>query len=217
MGIIDQKRQLIKKHSNVVKFADMQVDINTYAGIDEVGRGPLAGPVVAAAVVLGDKREWKELKDSKMLSATKREVFAAEIKQNALAWGVGRCEPEEIDQYNIFNASLMAMKRAFETLSHETTLALVDGKYCPELSVESFAIIKGDQHVPAISAASILAKVTRDLEMCELDKSYPNYGFAKHKGYPTAYHMEALKQHGPCSHHRKSFKPVASVIRDTNK
>ncbi len=195
----------------------MQVDINAYAGIDEVGRGPLAGPVVAAAVVLGDGHEWKELKDSKMLSANKREAYAMEIKQNALAWSVGRCEPEEIDQYNIFNASLLAMKRAFEALAHETTLALVDGKFSPELSVESFAIIKGDQHVPAISAASIVAKVTRDLEMCELDKSYPSYGFAKHKGYPTAYHMEALKQHGPCRHHRKSFKPVANAIANTIK
>ncbi|MDW3095199.1 MAG: ribonuclease HII [Gammaproteobacteria bacterium] len=195
----------------------MQVDINTYAGIDEVGRGPLAGPVVAAAVVLGDGHDWKELRDSKMLSAKKREACAAQIRQNALAWSIGRCEPTEIDQYNIFNASLLAMQRAFEALAFEATLALVDGKFCPQLSVESFAVIKGDQHVPAISAASILAKVTRDSEMCELDKSYPNYGFAKHKGYPTAYHMEALKQHGPCSHHRKSFKPVANVVTNNFK
>jgi ribonuclease HII len=204
---------LIKKHSNVVEFADIQVDINTYAGIDEVGRGPLAGPVVAAAVVLGDAYKWRGLKDSKMLTPKRREACAIEIKDNALAWAIGRCEPEEIDQYNIFNASLLAMKRAFEGISLATELALVDGKYSPELSVRSYAVIKGDQHVPAISAASILAKVTRDLEMCELDKSYPHYGFAKHKGYPTAYHVEALKQHGACSHHRRSFKPVANVLK----
>ncbi|MFK7794422.1 MAG: ribonuclease HII [Gammaproteobacteria bacterium] len=191
----------------------MQVDINTYAGIDEVGRGPLAGPVVAAAVVLGDTHEWLGLKDSKVLTAKRREACAAEIKKNALAWAIGRCEPEEIDKYNIFYASLLAMKRAFEGISLVPELALVDGKYSPELTVQSYAVIKGDQHVPAISAASILAKVTRDLEMCELDMSYPQYGFAKHKGYPTALHMEALKQHGPCSHHRRSFKPVANVLK----
>ena len=191
----------------------MQVDINTYAGIDEVGRGPLAGPVVAAAVVLGDDYPWKELKDSKMLSAKRREASAIEIKQHAFAWAIGRCEPEEIDQYNIFNASLLAMKRAFEGIADKTELVLVDGKYSPELSVKSFAVIKGDQHVPAISAASILAKVTRDLEMCELDKLYPHYGFAKHKGYPTAIHIDALKAHGPCSHHRHSFKPVANALK----
>jgi ribonuclease HII len=204
---------LIKKHSNVVEFTDIQVDINTYAGIDEVGRGPLAGPVIAAAVVLGDAYEWQHLKDSKRLSSKRREAITIEIKENALAWAVGRCEAEEIDRYNIFNASLLAMKRAFEGLSLFTELALVDGKYSPELSVQSFAIIKGDHHVPAISAASILAKVTRDLEMCELDKSYPHYGFAKHKGYPTTHHMDALRQHGACIHHRRSFKPVASVLK----
>ncbi len=191
----------------------MQVNINTYAGIDEVGRGPLAGPVVAAAVVLGDAYEWVGLKNSNMLTPKRREACAIEIRQNALAWSIGRCEAEEIDQYNIFNASLLAMRRAFEGLTLGAELAFVDGKYSPELSVRSYAVIKGDQHVPAISAASILAKVTRDLEMCELDKSYPNYGFAKHKGYPTAYHMDALKQHGPCSHHRRSFKPVANVLK----
>ncbi len=191
----------------------MQVDINTYAGIDEVGRGPLAGPVVASAVVLGDAYDWQNLKDSKMLTPERRENYAAEIMQNALAWSIGRCEAEEIDQYNIFNASLMAMKRAFEGLEHVTDLALVDGKFSPQLSVKSYAVIKGDQHVPAISAASILAKVTRDREMCELDKSYPEYGFAQHKGYPTAHHMNALRQHGPCCHHRRSFKPVANVLK----
>ncbi len=188
------------------------MDLNTYAGIDEVGRGPLAGPVVAAAVVLGGAYEWADLKDSKLLTPKRREACSIEIKEHALAWSIGRCEPEEIDEYNIFYASLLAMRRAFEGLSIDSELALVDGKYSPELGVKSYAIIKGDQHVPAISAASILAKVTRDLEMCELDASFPNYGFAKHKGYPTAYHINALKEHGPCRHHRRSFKPVANVL-----
>jgi len=197
----------------VVEFADMQVDINTYAGIDEVGRGPLAGPVVASAVVLGDEYDWQGLQDSKKLTPKRREIIASEIKEHALAWSVGRCEAEEIDEHNIFNASLIAMKRAFDGLALSTDLALVDGKYSPELSVKSYAVIKGDQFVPAISAASILAKVLRDQEMCELDKAHPHYGFAKHKGYPTAYHIDALKQHGPCSHHRRSFKPVANVLK----
>tara|TARA_R110002049_G_scaffold252263_1_gene426831 strand:- start:145914 stop:146555 length:642 start_codon:yes stop_codon:yes gene_type:complete len=213
MGIIEQKRHLIKKHSNVIKFADIQVDINSCVGIDEVGRGPLAGPVVAAAVVLGDAHEWMGLKDSKMLTPKQRDICATDIKKNALAWAIGRCEPEEIDQYNIFNASLLAMKRAFEGISLVPELVLVDGKYGPELSVQSYAIIKGDQHVPVISAASILAKVSRDLEMCELDESYPQYGFARHKGYPTTFHIDALRQYGPCRHHRRSFKPVASVLK----
>ena len=136
-----------------------------------------------------------------------------EIKQNALAWSLGRCEADEIDQYNIFNASLLAMKRAFDALSYATQLVVVDGKFSPELSVPSYAIIKGDLYVPSISAASIVAKVTRDKEMCEMHECYPYYGFAKHKGYPTAFHVDALKQYGPCLHHRKSFKPVAELLK----
>ena len=206
------KIHLIKKHSNVVEITQIQVNDNTCAGIDEAGRGPLAGPVVAAAVVLGNQHNWSELNDSKKLSEKKREELCREIKQYALAWSLGRCEAEEIDHYNIFNASLLAMKRAVEGLNYAIELALVDGKFSPELAVKSFAVIKGDQYVPAISAASILAKVTRDQEMRELHVIFPDYGFAKHKGYPTAYHVNALKLHGPCCHHRRSFKPVADLL-----
>ena len=172
----------------------------------------MAGSVVAAAVVLGDAFTWDEIQDSKILSAKKREKLALVIKEYAVAWAIGRCDVREIDEYNIFNASLLAMRRAFEELDVPMDLALVDGKFCPELSVKSYAVIKGDQFVPAISAASILAKVTRDAEMQELDHVFPEYGFAQHKGYPTTQHLSALKQHGPCQHHRKSFKPVAEVI-----
>lgn len=197
----------------MVEISDISVNPNTCAGIDEVGRGPLAGPVIAAAVVLGDGYDWSELNDSKKLSENKREKLCEEIKQNALAWSLGRCEADEIDQYNIFNASLLAMKRAFDALSYATQLVVVDGKFSPELSVPSYAIIKGDLYVPSISAASIVAKVTRDKEMCEMHECYPDYGFAKHKGYPTAFHVDALKQYGPCLHHRKSFKPVAELLK----
>ena len=203
---------MIKKHANVIEFSSIDADLNTCVGIDEVGRGPLAGPVVAAAVILGDQFDWSQLKDSKALSAKQREVLAEMIQQHALAWAIGRCEVEEIDQYNIFNASLMAMKRAFEGINKSVELALVDGKYSPELAVTSYAVIKGDQKVAAISAASILAKVTRDKEMTDLDSFFPGYGFAKHKGYPTALHIQALQEHGPCCHHRRSFKPVAKLI-----
>jgi len=207
-----ENRFLIKKHTNVVEISDISVNLNTCAGIDEVGRGPLAGPVVAAAVVLGDHHDWSELTDSKKLTEKRREILCQEIKQHALAWSLGRCESSEIDQFNIFNASLLAMKRAFDSLSLKTDLAVVDGKYSPVLSVKSYAVIKGDLYVPAISAASIIAKVTRDKEMCELDASFPKYGFAKHKGYPTSFHVNALKQFGPCHHHRRSFKPVAELL-----
>ena len=206
---------MIKKHSNVVEYSSIEIDVNACAGIDEVGRGPLAGPVVAAAVVLGDQIEWSDLKDSKALSAKRRQSLSNKIKEYALGWSIGRCEVEEIDEFNIFNASLLAMKRAYQGLEVPLGMALVDGKYSPELSVTSYAVIKGDQFVPAISAASILAKVTRDQEMADLDDTFPNYGFAKHKGYPTAQHIKALQEFGPCCHHRRSFKPVAKVINDS--
>ncbi len=204
---------MIKKHSKVVEISGIHVNNMTCAGIDEVGRGPLAGPVVAAAVVLGDQYDWSGLNDSKKLSEKKREDLCHAIKRHAAAWSLGRCEADEIDQYNIFNATLLAMKRAFDALTYPVELALVDGKFSPVLSVESFAIIKGDQYVASISAASIIAKVTRDQEMRDLDITFPNYGFAKHKGYPTSYHLNALREHGPCYHHRRSFKPVAELIQ----
>jgi ribonuclease HII len=203
---------LVKKHSNTVNFSSISVDINTYAGIDEAGRGPLAGSVVAAAVVLGDTREWGDVRDSKVLSAGRRDNLYELITGSALAWSIGKCDVREIDEYNIFNASLLAMKRAFNGIGVPTEIALVDGKFSPDLSVTSYAVIKGDNHVPAIGAASILAKVTRDREMKELDKLYPEYGFARHKGYPTPQHLAALRRYGACSYHRKSFKPVIEVI-----
>ena len=174
--------------------------------------GPLAGSVVAAAVVLGDMREWEDIRDSKLLSAGQREGLCELIKASALAWSTGKCDVQEIDEYNIFNATLLAMQRAFAGIDVPTEVALVDGKFSPALSVTSYAVIKGDSHVPAIGAASILAKVTRDREMEELDRLFPEYGFARHKGYPTPQHLAALKQYGACSYHRKSFKPVTEVI-----
>ncbi len=203
---------VIKKHSNVVDVSSLKLDLASYAGIDEVGRGPLAGPVVAAAVVLGDHADWQAMTDSKALSEQRRETLSEYIKSNAVAWALGRCECDEIDQLNIFNASLLAMQRAFNRLIVQPPLALVDGKFSPDLGVESYAVIKGDLHDPAIGAASILAKVTRDQEMVTLHDEYPMYGFAQHKGYPTANHLQALQTHGVCIHHRKSFKPVAKLL-----
>ena len=207
-----RERILVKKHSNTINYSSICVDINTYVGIDEAGRGPLAGSVVAAAVVLGDMSEWENIRDSKALSVSRRDTLYRLIKESALAWSVGKCDVWEIDEYNIFNASLLAMQRAFSGIDVPTEIALVDGKYSPDLPVTSYAVIKGDKHVPAISAASILAKVTRDREMDELDKLFPEYGFARHKGYPTPQHLAALKRYGACNCHRKSFKPVTEVI-----
>tara|TARA_R110000868_G_scaffold84822_6_gene238972 strand:- start:48791 stop:49387 length:597 start_codon:yes stop_codon:yes gene_type:complete len=177
-------------------------------GIDEVGRGPLAGAVVAAAVILDPQNPIEGLTDSKILSAKKREVLFDVIKEKAKAWALGRAEVHEIDEINIHHASLLAMKRAYEALNLKANKALIDGKFCPDIDCESEAIIKGDLTEPAISAASILAKVTRDREMTEYDKQYPHYGFAKHAGYPTKQHMQAIENHGICILHRRSYKPV---------
>lgn len=185
------------------------------AGVDEVGRGPLAGPVVAAAVVLDPNKNISGLADSKVLTAKKREILAAQIQQNCLAWAVGRAEVEEIDKINILQASLLAMQRALENLSLRPAHILVDGQYCPKISftVTSFkAIIDGDSLVPAISAASIIAKVIRDKEMVDLDMLYPDYGFAQHKGYGTKQHMLALQRYGVTPIHRRSFSPVAACL-----
>ena len=182
------------------------------AGVDEVGRGPLAGPVVAAAVILDPARPITGLADSKTLSPVRREQLATEIRAQALAWALGRAEVAEIDRLNILQASLLAMQRAVAALSLAPEKVLVDGNRCPVLACPCEAIIKGDATVPAISAASILAKVARDAELCELHDRYPHYGFARHKGYPTAAHREALCRHGPCPEHRRSFAPVAAVL-----
>lgn len=183
------------------------------AGVDEVGRGPLAGPVIAAAVILDPARPIAGLADSKKLSPACRERLALDIRANALAWALGRAEVAEIDRLNIFQAALLAMRRAVEALPMTPDRVLVDGKHCPPLACSCTAIVKGDATVPAISAASILAKVTRDAELRELHDRYPRYDFARHKGYPTAVHREALRRYGPCPEHRRSFAPVAAALQ----
>ncbi len=182
------------------------------AGVDEVGRGPLVGAVVTAAVILDPQKPIIGLTDSKKLSEKKRLALAEEIKEKALCWSLGRAEPEEIDSLNILHATMLAMQRAVEGLSITPDFVLVDGNRVPNLSMPAQAVVKGDALVQEISAASILAKVTRDLEMAELDKQFPEYGFAKHKGYPTALHFEKLSQYGATPFHRKSFAPVARCL-----
>lgn len=184
------------------------------AGVDEVGRGPLAGPVVAAAVILDPARPIKGLADSKKLSERRREELAEIIRERALAWALGRAEVEEIDRLNILQASLLAMRRAVEALDPAAEFALIDGNRCPVLPCPSEAVIKGDAKVPAISAASIIAKVTRDREMVELDHRYPGYGLAGHKGYPTQAHCQALAELGVTEIHRRSFGPVKRLLGD---
>lgn len=180
------------------------------AGVDEVGRGPLAGAVVSAAVIL--KHPIQGLADSKTLSEKKRKTLSLKIKEEALAFAYGRAEVDEIDELNIHHATLLAMKRAVENLSIQPEELLVDGLYVPKVSIPAKAIVQGDRNIPEISAASILAKVLRDEEMIELDKIYPGYGFAAHKGYPTAAHRDALTRLGPCEIHRKSYGPIAALI-----
>ncbi|HCL77197.1 ribonuclease HII [Stutzerimonas nitrititolerans] len=182
------------------------------AGVDEVGRGPLCGPVVTAAVILDPARPILGLNDSKKLSEVRREALFEEICEKALAWCIARAEVEEIDRLNILHATMLAMQRAVEGLSVTPRLALIDGNRCPQLSVPSAPVIQGDGQVPAIAAASILAKVSRDREMCALDLCYPGYGLAGHKGYPTAAHLEALQRLGPTIIHRRSFAPVRNLL-----
>ncbi|MDI1361702.1 ribonuclease HII [Methylotenera sp.] len=181
-------------------------------GADEAGRGPLAGEVYAAAVILNPDRPIIGLADSKKLSEKKRNLLSVEIKQHALAWAIASCSAQEIDEINILQASLLAMKRAIETMQTQfgitPDLVQVDGNKCPKISLPCEAIVKGDSKVQAISAASILAKVARDAELYELDKIYPQYGFAQHKGYPTAFHLEMLNAHGVTPVHRLSYAPV---------
>lgn len=182
------------------------------AGVDEVGRGPLAGPVVTAAVILDPANPIEGLADSKAMSEKRRERLFDEIKQKALAWAIGRCEVEEIDELNILQATMTAMQRAVAGLSPQPQHAMIDGNRCPVLPCSCEFVIKGDSKVAAISAASILAKVTRDREMVELDKQYPGYGLAGHKGYPTKAHVEALRELGVTPIHRRSFGPVRKVL-----
>ena len=185
-------------------------------GVDEAGRGPLVGSVVAGAVVLDPNQPIMGLRDSKKLSPARREQLYAEIMQKARAWGIGQASPSEIDTLNILQATMLAMRRAIEALSERLgewpSKALIDGNRCPILPIASEAIIKGDAKEPAISAASIIAKVTRDQQMQALHTQYPQYGFNQHMGYPTESHMQALKQYGPCEEHRRTFAPVRDLI-----
>lgn len=190
--------------------AQQGVDV---AGVDEVGRGPLAGPVLAGAVVLDPARPIVGLKDSKALPAAVRETLAATIRERAAAWALGRAEVAEIDRINILQASLAAMRRAVEALAVAVRVAYVDGNIAPPLHCTTVAVVGGDAKVPAISAASILAKVARDAEMVAAAAEYPQYGFECHKGYATARHLAALRQFGPTPLHRRSFAPVAELAQ----
>ncbi|MDD5328391.1 MAG: ribonuclease HII [Sulfuricella sp.] len=184
----------------------------TICGVDEAGRGPLAGAVYAAAVVLDEARPIHGLADSKTLSEIKRERLAGEIKERALAWAIASVDAEEIDRINILQASLLAMRRAIESLAVMPSEALIDGVHCPKIAIPCRAIVKGDSSVAAISAASILAKTARDEEMVRLHRIYPQYGFDRHKGYPTVLHLEALERHGVSEIHRRSFAPVKRAL-----
>lgn len=188
-------------------------DIRLVAGVDEVGRGPLAGPVIAAAVILDPDNPIIGLTDSKKLSEKRREQLTKEIKEKALCWAIARAEPNEIDEINILQASLLAMQRAVTALTIQPQHCLIDGNKLPQLNCSAEAIIKGDLTEPAISAASIIAKVARDQEMVAMESKYPGYGFAQHKGYPTKAHQEALKQLGVSIIHRKSFAPVQQQLK----
>lgn len=182
------------------------------AGVDEVGRGPLAGDVVTAAVILDPARPIPGLRDSKKLSEKRREELAVLIRERALCWSVARASVAEIDDINILQASLLAMRRAIEALDPQPEFVLVDGNRLPKWSYASQAVIKGDDRVPAIAAASILAKVQRDGELVLLEDQYPGYGFARHKGYPTAAHLQALRERGVTPAHRRSFAPVKNLL-----
>jgi ribonuclease HII len=184
------------------------------AGVDEAGRGPLAGPVVAAAVILDELQPIKGLADSKVLSPLRRERLYDEIRAKALCCSVAEASVEEIDQLNILQATLLAMRRAVEGLRLKPAKVLVDGNRLPTLSVMAEAVVGGDAKVKAISAASILAKVTRDRWCLQIDQQYPLYGFASHKGYGTAEHLMALRTHGACPQHRRTFAPVAQVLKE---
>jgi len=187
------------------------------AGVDEVGRGPLVGDVVTAAVILDPDNPIEGLADSKKLSEKKRELLSVEIKEKAIAWSIGRASPQEIDTLNILHATMLAMQRAVQGLDVIPDYVLVDGNRTPKFAsdqgaIDSQAVVKGDDRVSEISAASILAKVARDNEMIALDKLHPEYGFAKHKGYPTKLHLEKIIEHGVLDCYRQSFKPVARVL-----
>lgn len=196
-----------------LSFPYPETEHKLVAGVDEVGRGPLAGDVVAAAVILDPERPITGLRDSKKLSERQRERLYDSIAERALCYALGRASVEEIDSLNILQASLLAMSRAAAALSVQPGFVYVDGLHCPRWAYASTAVVKGDSRVDCIAAASILAKVTRDREMDTLEAQYPGYGFAQHKGYPTAVHLEALGRLGPCAIHRRSYGPVKRAVQ----
>lgn len=195
------------------RFATTRVSSTLLCGVDEAGRGPLAGSVFAAAVVLHPGRGIEGLADSKVLSAKVREELSVRIRAEARAWAIATASVEEIDRLNILRASLLAMKRAIESLGMDPEEVCVDGNRVPTIAYKCRAIVKGDRLVAAISAASILAKVARDAEMVAMDGRYPGYGFAEHKGYASPEHLAALQQRGPCEIHRRSFEPVRALLQ----
>lgn len=196
-------------------FAEAKASLVYHAGVDEVGRGPLAGDVVAAAVILDPQNPIVGLADSKKLSEKRREALAMEIRHKALCYCVARASVEEIDELNILQASLLAMKRAVEGLSIQPSFVSVDGNKLPKWHYPSEAVVKGDSKVAEISAASILAKVTRDAEMVALHQRHPEYGFDGHKGYPTAAHLAAVKQFGVLPEHRRSYAPIKKILEES--
>jgi ribonuclease HII len=197
----------------IIKLQDeLPVIKGLLAGVDEAGRGPLVGNVVAAAVILDTEKPIDGLADSKKLSAKRREQLAKQIRETAIAWRVTSIAAADIDRINILQASLLAMQQAVEHLKITPDHVFIDGNRCPAVSIAATAIVKGDTRVAAISAASILAKVERDAQMQELHAIYPQYGFDQHKGYPTAAHIRALTEHGPCPEHRNSYKPVRDCL-----
>lgn len=188
-------------------------DADVVCGVDEAGRGPLAGPVFAAAVILDPKRPIEGLRDSKKLTAERRDELAPRIREHAIAWAIAECSCEEIDHLNILHATMLAMRRAVEALATMPTIALIDGNRCPPMEVRAHAIVEGDDKVHAISAASILAKTARDAALVALHQQYPQYGFDQHKGYSTPLHLERLRAHGPSPVHRRSFAPVRELLQ----
>lgn len=200
-------------NSRVIRRSeDLPGMVGLICGVDEAGRGPLAGPVYAAAVILDPKNPIVGLADSKKLSASRRETLAVQIRTHSLAWAVASASAAEVDQINILRASLLAMQRAVEALSVQAAMVLVDGNHLPRISIPAWAVVGGDDRVEAISAASILAKTERDHCMEAMALSYPQYQFERHKGYPSPLHLQLLQEHGPCPEHRRSFGPVKSLL-----
>jgi ribonuclease HII len=197
---------------NLAQFALFDHSGEVICGVDEAGRGPLAGPVFAAAVILDPARPIAGLRDSKKLSEARRDALAELIRRDALAWSIAHCTAAEIDELNILHATMLAMRRAIDGLSVRPTLALIDGNRCPVSDIRSEAIVKGDDKVAAISAASILAKTARDAVLQTLHQQYPDYAFDRHKGYPTALHLERLRLYGATPEHRRSYAPVRAVL-----